>query len=299
MEFLPVRAEDKEKIDAYFKKSDSRHCDMSFTSVYLWQNFYPAVYTIYDDMLIFKGEGENISFSFPIGNRNPQKALNAIMDYCEKIGIKPAFHCVSREQEKILNELYPDVFTIEFDRDDAEYIYECEKLMELRGRKYHGKKNHVNKFKKTYEWQYETINDDNLRECIQMLSNWKQVNEDPEDEEKDAEVCACKKALREYKMLGLLGGLIRADGRVVAFTLAEKINSDTIVIHFEKAYSDVAGAYSIINQEFLLHNVHEGDGILYVNREEDMGDPGLRKAKESYHPVFLEENGYAYIASSQ
>lgn len=297
MEFLPIRAEEKETIDAYFKKSDSRHCDMSFISVYLWQNYYPAVYTIYDDMLIFKAEGENTSFSFPIGEHDPQKALKAIMDYCEEVGIKPAFHCVNREQEKILNELYPGVFTIEFDRDDAEYIYECEKLMGLRGKKYHGKKNHVNKFKKTYEWQYEEICDDNVKECIQMLSDWKHVNEDPEDEEKDAEVCACKKALKEYKMLGLLGGLIRADGRVVAFTLAEKINSDTIVIHFEKAYSDVSGAYSIINQEFLLHNVHEGDGILYVNREEDMGDPGLRKAKESYHPAFLEENGYAYIAS--
>ncbi len=92
-------------------------------------------------------------------------------------------------------------------------------------------------------------------------------------------------------MLGLLGGLIRADGKVVAFTLAEQINSDTMVIHFEKAYSDVPGAYSIINQEFLIHHAQE---IPYVNREEDRGDLGLRKAKESYHPIFLLENGYAY-----
>lgn len=294
MEFQPVRAEDKKTIDHYFRQLNSRHCDMCFSSVYLWQNYYPATYTIYDDMLIFKSEGEKLSFSFPIGDRDPGPALEAIMSYCKEIGRNPGFHCLSKEQGAALEERYPGKFVIEYDRDEAEYIYECEKLIKLSGRKYHGKKNHVNKFKKTYEdWCYENIDEHNREECVAMLLNWKMENENPEDDEKGAEVCSCKKALLEQDMLGLLGGLIRAGGRVVAFTLGEKINSDTIVVHFEKAYSDVQGAYSIINQEFLIHNATPE--ILYVNREEDMGEEGLRKAKESYHPIFLEENGYAYI----
>ncbi len=292
MEFYPVRAEDKETIDQYFKKEDSRHCDMSFASVYLWQIYYPATFTIYDDSLIFKGSGERPSFSFPIGSKDPHDAMEAILDYCKQEGIKPAFHCLTRAQETYLEEHYPGMFAIEFDRDDAEYIYECEKLIGLRGKKYHGKKNHINKFKKSHEWSYEDIDDNNLDECIKMLYDWKKINEDPSDDEKDAEVCACKNALINMKMLGLMGGLIRAEGKVVAFTLAEKINSDTLVIHFEKAYSDVQGAYAIINQEFLIHHAED---IMYVNREEDMGEPGLRKAKESYHPVFLEENGFAIM----
>ncbi len=292
MEFYPVRAEDKDIIDKYFKREDSRHCDMSFASVYLWQIYYPATYTIYEDSLIFKGAGETPSFSFPIGAEDPKNGLEAIFAYCKDQAIKPAFHCLTRKQESYLEEHYPGMFDIEFDRDDAEYIYECEKLIKLSGKKYHGKKNHINKFKKSHEWVYEDIDETNLEDCIRMLYDWKKANEDPEDQEKDAEVCACKSALKNMKMLGLMGGLIRAEGKVVAFTLAEKINSDTLVIHFEKAYSEVQGAYAIINQEFLIHHA---DGITYVNREEDMGEPGLRKAKESYHPIFLEENGFAVM----
>ena len=292
MEFQPVKAEDKEIIDFYFKQMDSRHCDMSFASVYLWKNYYPASYTICDDHLIFRGDREPVSFSYPIGPGDPAKALDAVMDYCMQQKLAPAFHCLSREQGEYLNQRYPGRFLIEYDRDDAEYIYECDKLMELRGKKYHGKKNHVNKFKKTYDWIYEEIDDRNVEECIHMLSDWRSDNEDPQDDEMGAEVCACRTALLERDFLGLKGGLIRADGKVVAFTLAERINSDTLVIHFEKAYAEIPGAYATINQEFLLH--HAGDAA-YVNREEDMGDPGLRKAKESYHPIFLEENGYASL----
>ncbi|MDO4977592.1 MAG: phosphatidylglycerol lysyltransferase domain-containing protein [Eubacteriales bacterium] len=291
MVFQPFGAEDKDIFDKYFKETDSRHCDMSFASVYLWKGYYPCTYTIYDNMLIFKGEGEQVSFSFPIGAGDPAKAVEAILEFCEENKIQPAFHCLTRDHEIFLEEKYPGRFQFEFDRDEAEYVYECEKLIGLRGKKYHGKKNHVNKFKKSFQWAYEEISDENREECIAMLADWKDDNEDPGDDEKLAEVCACKRALMEQESLGLLGGLIRADGRVVAFTLAEKINSDTIVIHFEKAYSDVPGAYSIINQEFLIRNAQD---IPYVNREEDRGDLGLRKAKESYHPIFLLENGYAY-----
>ena len=125
-----------------------------------------------------------------------------------------------------------------------------------------------------------------------MLYKWKEINCEPGNIEKHAEACVSENALRERKLLGLKGGLIRADGEVVAFAVGEQINEDTLVVHIEKAFSEVPGAYAFINQQFL---VHEADGLKYVNREDDVGEPGLRKAKLSYHPEFLVEKGFARL----
>lgn len=199
-------------------------------------------------------------------------------------------HCVYRENEAWLEEHMPGKFEIEFDRDSADYIYECEKLIGLKGKKFHGKKNHVNKFTKTYDWVYEKITEENIDDCLAMLYKWKEKNCEPGNIEKHAEACVSENALRKREFLGLKGGLLRANGEVVAFALGEQINEDTLVVHIEKAFSEVPGAYAVINQQFLIH---ESGGLKYVNREDDVGEPGLRKAKLSYHPEFLVEKGFA------
>ena len=164
-----------------------------------------------------------------------------------------------------------------------------ELLISLSGKKYHGNKNHVNKFKNTYpDWSYEKLTDENVEDCFQMALKWRTQNGCEEDEEKRAEMCVTLNALRLYKELHLTGGVLRAEGRVVAFTLGEELNPDMFVVHIEKAFADVPGAYPMINQQFLLHEAPE---YLYVNREDDAGSDGLRKAKESYRPVFLMEKG--------
>lgn len=121
-----------------------------------------------------------------------------------------------------------------------------------------------------------------------MALEWRNRNGCEEDEEKSAEICVTLNSLRLFEELKLRGGLIRAGGRVVAFTIGEPVCDDTMVVHIEKAFADVQGAYPIINQQFLVHEAAE---YRYVNREEDLGEEGLRKAKESYHPVFLQEKG--------
>lgn len=291
MEFKPVRAEDKQLIDSYLRQIDSRSCDLAFASIYLWRKDYQMEFAECEDMIVFKSNEERVSFSFPIGAADPGKAIEKIKEYCREHQIPLIFHSVTREFEEYLNQNYPGEFEIEFDRDLSDYIYETKALMELKGRKYHGKKNHVNKFKKTYEWSYETVNDDNLNECLEMLHLWKKENCSPGDLEKHAEICVAEHALTEREMLGLKAGLIRADDRVVAFSVGEKIASDTFCVHIEKAFADVPGAYSIINQEFLIH---EAADCQYVNREDDVGDEGLRKAKLSYRPVFLLDKGVAF-----
>lgn len=121
-----------------------------------------------------------------------------------------------------------------------------------------------------------------------MALKWRNANGCDEHEGKNAEMCVTLNSLRLFEELHLRGGLLRANGEVVAFSIGEPVCDDTMVVHIEKAYADVQGAYPMINQQFLIHEAAE---FKYVNREEDTGDEGLRKAKESYKPAFLQEKG--------
>lgn len=184
---------------------------------------------------------------------------------------------------------YPGQFQIEYLRDEADYVYEMEKLSTLAGKKLHGKRNHINKFKTLYpDWNYEPITSENVEECFQMALEWRNENGCEEDLEKNAEMCVTLNFLRLFKELGMKGGLIRVDKKVVAFCVGEPVCKDTFVVHVEKAFAEVEGAYPMINQQFVQH---ECTDYLYVNREEDTGAEGLRKAKLSYHPAFLVEKG--------
>jgi len=293
MEFHPIRAEDKETLDSYFKEADSRNCDMCFSTNYLWGNHYGLTWAEAGGMLIIRtnSEEERPGFYFPIGSGDPEEAVAEVEDFCRERDIPVRFYLVSRQAEAWLQSHRPSLYQVFYNRDVEDYVYEREKLVRLSGRKYHGKKNHVNKFKRAFpDWSYEPITEENRQDCLDMLTEWKKLNSVEEDIEKHAESCVARNYLLQLEMLGQKGGAIRADGKIVAFTIGEKINSDTFVVHIEKAFSDVPGAYAIINQQFLEH---EAGDCLYVNREDDSGEEGLRQAKVSYHPLFMIEKGMA------
>ena len=217
------------------------------------------------------------------------------MAYCEEKGIPFIMNGITHEMEEQMKEMFGDIFQVEYDRDAADYIYEREKLATLSGKKLHGKRNHINRFKDNHEWSYERLNDENQLEALAMLMEWKLQNCKPEDLEKHEEICVSKNSLIYYKELGLVGGILRADGKIVGLSVGEPaVNPDTFVVHIEKAFPDVQGAYPMINQQFVLH---EMEGFTYVNREEDMGEEGLRKAKMSYRPVFMLEKGFLRLKS--
>ncbi|MDO5146596.1 MAG: phosphatidylglycerol lysyltransferase domain-containing protein [Eubacteriales bacterium] len=295
MEFKPVKAEDKEKITEYLKHAKARSCDMTFANIYLWKDFYEATYAEVDGTIVVRSGGNRVSFSFPIGEGEAAPVIEQLKEHCKEENIPLVFHNISKGMEQYLEEHYPGQFEVEYHRDDADYIYETEALIALRGRKYHGKKNHINKFKKTFDWTYEEITEENTKECMELLQRWKEENCTPADIEKHAEICVSEAALTHKDSLGLKGGLLRANGKVVAFSIGERLNEDTFCVHIEKAYADVPGAYPMINQQFLIH---EAGDCKYVNREDDVGNPGLRKAKLSYHPVFLEEKAIAIYKES-
>ena len=289
--FKRAELEDKEVISHYFKHHTSRSCERTFVNVYLWSRHYKVQFAIVEDALVFKSEDNGLAFAFPAGEpENVKRALEVLMEYSKERGYPFCMYNVTPDNFALLEQWYPGRFQIEYDEDSADYVYESEKLATLSGKKLHSKRNHVNKFKSEYEgrWGYEPITKDNLEECFQMGLKWRNDNGCEEDEEKNAEICVTLNSLRLFEELELVGGILRVDGQIVAFTIGEPICSDTFVVHIEKAYADIPGAYNMINQQFVEH---ECMNYKYVNREEDTGSEGLRKAKRSYRPVFMVEKG--------
>lgn len=290
--FKKIELDDKELIDQYLMKKTYRSCELIFANVYLWSRYYPTEFALVEDTLVFRSfkESNGMSITFPAGEEGQiKKALEVLFDYFKEQGQEIQMHLVQEQEFALLEQWYPGRFVIEYDRDAADYVYETEKLTTLAGKKLHGKRNHINNFKKEYpNWNYERISEANQEDCFAMAMKWRQDHECEYDEEKRDEMCVTLNALRLREELGLVGGLIRVDGEVVAFTLGEPLNPDTFVVHIEKAFADIQGAYPIINQQFIEHEAQE---YSYVNREEDTGAEGLRKAKLSYHPVFLVNKG--------
>lgn len=281
--------EDRALINQYLSYADTRSCEMTFANTYLWSRHYDIGFAVVEGMLVFGNMAGDTSFTVPVGPGELKKTVDILIAYCEEKKVPFQLHNVTREDFERLDSLYPQEFSIVYERDYADYVYETEKLAKLSGKKYHSKKNHINKFKSLYpDWSYEPITKDNVEECFQMALRWRELNGCEEDEEKHAEICVALNFLRLFDELAMRGGALRVDGRIVAFTIGEPVGKDTLVVHIEKAFADVQGAYTMINQQFAEH---EGTGFIYLNREEDMGEEGLRQAKMSYKPVFLVEKG--------
>lgn len=289
-EFKRPELEDQELISSYFAKAPGRSCERTFVNVYLWSRHYKVKFAVIEDALVFRDEGDGFAFSYPAGEDEAVKrALEALMEYCRERECPFRLYNVTEGHFAQLDGWFPGRFEIQYNRDAADYVYETEKLAALAGKKLHGKRNHINKFKNLYpDWTYESLNESNVEECFQMALKWRNQNGCDDDAEKNAEMCVTLNSLRLYKELGLKGGVLKIGSRIVAFSVGEPLCSDTFVVHIEKAFPDVEGAYPMINQQFVQHECMD---YLYVNREEDTGAEGLRKAKLSYRPVFLVNKG--------
>lgn len=282
--------EDREVILRHLGERKLRGCERTFANVYLWARFYNLVWAEIKGTAVFRSEFDGkYSYTYPIGAGDRKGVVELLLKDSEEQGYPFRLHAVSKEEFEELEQYFPGKFQVEWPRDVEDYVYETEKLINLSGKKYHGKKNHVNQFKAAYpDWTYEKITDENVEECFQMALRWRNENGCEDDPEKNSEMCVALNSLRLFKELGLTGALLRAEGKVMAFTLGEPVCDDTFVVHIEKAYADVRGAYPMINQQFLQHEVAD---YTYVNREDDTGDEGLRQAKLSYRPVFMVEKG--------
>ena len=277
IEFHKIELEDKEKINSY-----------------LWSRKYPTQYAIVEDTLIFCGIAEDggPSVTFPAGDMEQvPRAMEAVFQWFDKQQARFRMHLVQEKEFALLDSWYPGKLQITYNRDIADYVYETEKLATLAGKKLHGKRNHINRFQENYpQWAYEPLTKENVEDCFQMALKWRQEMQCEIDLEKRDEMCVTLNALRLLQELELKGGLLRTEpqGEVIAFTIGEPLGKDMFVVHIEKAFAEIQGAYPMINQQFVLREAQE---YKYVNREEDTGSEGLRKAKLSYRPAFLIEKG--------
>ena len=218
------------------------------------------------------------------------EATKKLLAYFEEI--EQPFHIYDMERgyADFLRSCDCASFEVVADRDNYDYVYLSEKLISLSGRKLHSKKNHLNAFRKEHpDAQFLPITDEIVTQCKLELNSWYKQHRQEDgtvDLFIDYERTAILEVLNNFADFGLKGGAILLDGRVVAFTFGEQLNTDTAVIHVEKADPEVRGAYPAINQGFVEH---AWSHLTYINREEDMGIEGLRKAKESYKPEKLIE----------
>lgn len=298
IQWKEITIEDKERLAPYYAYEQSGICEASFVNNVLWAPFYEMEYALVEGMLVFLIRKEGWSVSMPLAKSeetaaNLKQVMEILEEYFVQAGREFHLHMVTPEKFALLETLFPGRYQLELDRDSADYVYEVSQMISLAGKKLHGKRNHIRKFEQNNpNWSYEALSQDNLEECLQMAEEWKQQNLCGEKGEKHAEFCVAKRALKQYHSLGLKGGVLRDGSRVVAFTLGEELNREMFVVHIEKAFASVQGAYPMINQQFLIHEAAE---YLYVNREDDTGSEGLRKAKLSYYPAFLQEKGNVTI----
>jgi uncharacterized protein len=289
-QFKKITIEDRNILEKYINMCKHRACDYCAGNLILWSDVYNTHYAVAKNMLFIKFvNGQDIFFAYPMGNGDLKEAFQCLFAYCDEQNIEFKMNIIEPEMFQDIEKIFPGEYEVSFIRDIADYVYKIEDLKNLVGKKYHSKKNHINKFLKTNEdWSYERISEENTEECIEMVKEWCVENGCCEDKSKADEICVLIKGLKHRKELNLLGGIIRTAGRIVALTMGEKSVEDMFVIHFEKAFADVHGAYPMMNQQFIIHEL---SNYTYVNREEDLGLEGLRKAKESYHPAYMVEKG--------
>lgn len=296
MEFKVPSIEDIDAVRTALQGNTKRNCEMSACNVILWAQHYRTGITFYEGNLVFESHfsDEKISYSTDLLDADhPKELFDAIVSYCKMQKRPLQLHCMVEEEMQMIEQWYPGMYEIRYDRDAADYVYEREKLATLAGKKLHGKRNHIHRFEEQYpDWRYEPITEDNERECERMAMHWCMQNcmgEDAQIEyDKIDESKLVVYAIRHRKRLGMTGGALRAGGRIVAVTLGEPLTADMYVVHFEKAYADIQGAYPMINREYVRALP---ETFRYINREEDLGMEGLRKAKQSYRPVCMIEKG--------
>lgn len=288
LEWSIPEAEDEDWINSCIAVSGTMASDASFANIYLLRNKYSTKISRYKDFIIrkYSGKGARCGYTFPLGKGDVTKALAEIEKDAKECGERLQFAFVTEEQKEVLENAMPARFCYSSDAGDSDYIYMRSELASLSGKAFHKKKNHFSKFVRTYpDYKYYEIGACNIYDAQKVADAWYYEHLQDEDASQLAEYKAIKEALENFEELGLIGGIIYVNDSPCAMTIASKINENTVDVHFEKAVGEYAlnGGYAAINKLFS----EKLDGVTWLNREEDIGIEGLRKAKLSYRPKIM------------
>jgi len=274
----------KEEYDKFLMNCGQRGCEYSFANLNLWGRQRAA---FLDGYLVLFSQFERRSvYPFPVGRGDIRPVLDAIIHDARARGIVCRLTGLTAEDCMTLDELYPGQFQIHPDRNGCDYIYAIDDLADLKGRKFQKKRNHLNKFRENHpDHRFEPITAKNLPQVQEMVAGWYESR--GQADEYHLEQVAMKRAFANMDALGLEGLVLTENGQILAMTMGSRLSDTTFDIHFEKALEEVDGAYPAINQAFAAHLREKYPDLKYLDREDDMGLAGLRKAKLSYNPHHL------------
>ena len=286
LEFRNIDISDKPRIDAALAESQFMGCEYSFANNMAWRRLAESKIAFFRDFYICCAFGTDDGiphFMLPAGKGNYREVIDEMKRFTDSMGVPLVITGVTDNFLPVFAELYPDAFTITSDRDSSDYIYNSSDLINLSGKKYHGKRNHLARFNKL-GCTYSPMTENDFDDCITFgaVSYNNKLSEN--DHSFVAEQFAINTYFSYFSELGLKGGIIRKDGCIAAFTVGEPINRNTFCIHIEKADTSFDGIYAGINNCFARDAAAE---YRFINREEDLGIEGLRKSKLSYYPAFI------------
>jgi len=282
-EFKPIEIGDRDPLHDRLWTYQPTNSELTFTNLFIWRNHYGFAWSIYKDWLVILGtdpDGEPYVFT-PVGPPGRIPVVETLLTWLhhEKGVHRPA---IERADQRLVSELQGSPnFVIEPLRDHFDYVYRTEDLVRLQGGNYRAKRNHINYFLRSYTFKYEPLDSNHKQACLDLMETWCGLRRCEEDLSLSSEWEAIREALANLEELKVGGGVILVHDKVEAFSVGELLNKETVVVHIEKANMEIRGLYAMINQQFLEKQWQD---IPYVNREQDLGEPGLREAKLSYNP---------------
>lgn len=295
IEFQHFDPAQKSKYDAILQNSGERGCEYSFTNLYLWGR--QKATFLHGHLVFFSQFNRKSVYLFPVGHGDKTPVIEAVIHDAEARGIPCRFTGLTHDDCAELERLFPGRFRYHFDRDTFDYIYDINDLAELKGRKYQKKRNHLNRFRtERPDCRLEPITRENIDAVAEMVDRWYtlRLQENPHGDFQ-MEQAAIRKAFRDFELLDLEGLCLTENGKLLAMTMGSPLTADTFDIHFEKALDATDGTYAAINQGFAEYLRSKYPELRWLNREDDMGLEGLRKAKLSYCPDHMVEKNWACL----
>ena len=287
-EFKPLTIEDRDEVHRRLWAYQPETSELTFVNLFIWREYYNFKWSVYDDWLFVIGDREVDPLALPpVGPASRAQATRALLEWLrDNRGVDDPL--VARADRRLVDELSGSgVFVIEPTRDHFDYVYGSENLGTLAGRKYSKKRNHINQFLRSYTFEYAPLTEALVPNCLALAEVWCEQRLCEDDISLLHEFRGIRDALDHFSALHIEGGAIVLDGKVQAFSLGELLNEKVAVVHIEKANPEFKGVYPMITQQFSAQR-WQGN-VDYINREQDLGDPGLRHAKESYYPDYLVE----------
>lgn len=289
LDLHPLTIEDRVPIQRITLEAGLRNCNFNFSNLFGWQpEFQTEVAVCHGGVVLYYHFGDTAAYILCSPGVPERCLLQRMLDDAASKGINLQITCLEDDRAEAIAAMFPDRTTITTRRNSYDYIYLRSELANLAGKNLKNKRNHVNRFRAEHpDFEYRPLTPDLFPQCLELVRLWQTETPHENPDYGDtiaAEQRVMNRIFSHWDRLDTQGGAIFAEGRMVAFTYGAPITHDTFDICVEKADRTVDGAFSIINQQFAAHLPQQ---YTYLNREEDMGLPGLRKAKLSYHPELL------------